>query len=317
MPDHTLSTSRPDSSARPESNSRPDSSARAESNLRPDSNLLTSSGFPATVDRPADRLDSRFELWVTGFLIRLDALRDRPWVGVGLALLCFGAVGSLWWIGRPTEPPAVELTIPMVGDEAPVSGGAGEATGGEVLDDTGDERTLSGPAATKAEQSVDAPGNTLPDQPTELVVVHVSGEVKRQGLVTLPPTARIADAVAAAGGPLESADTHQLNLAAKIADGQHIRVPAFGDDPSGPLVVGGVSGPGPAAKADGGAAVVININTAERAALESLPGIGPAIASAIVQWRDDNGRFETADDLLLVSGIGPAKLSTIRDLVTT
>lgn len=131
------------------------------------------------------------------------------------------------------------------------------------------------------------------------LTVHVSGMVGRPGLVSLPPGARIADAIAAAGGALPGADLRALNLAATVADGQQLVVP----DQS----------PGDAwlAPADGR----VRVNTADRSALESLPGVGPVLAGRIVEYRERNGPFAVVEDLLDVPGIGEAKLAGMRDSV--
>ena len=137
----------------------------------------------------------------------------------------------------------------------------------------------------------------------------------------MPAGSRLADAIAAAGGAEADADVHRLNLAAPAVDGMHIRVP--GPDDTGeagglPLIeygsssVGGAGAPsGPSGLGD----TRVNVNRADGTALESLPGIGPATAAAILSWREENGPFTTVDDLLQVPGIGPAKLAAIEDRV--
>ena len=118
------------------------------------------------------------------------------------------------------------------------------------------------------------------------------------------------------------ADIHRLNLATPLVDGMHIRVPAQGadDDESGlPLVELPSSsvGPGGGSSADDSGQVgKVSINQADAARLEDLPGVGPAIAAAIVSWRENNGPFTTVEDLLSVPGIGPAKLASMQDRVT-
>lgn len=140
------------------------------------------------------------------------------------------------------------------------------------------------------------------DEAGELLV-HVAGAVLRPGVYPMPADARVLDAVQAAGGATPAADLHQLNLAAPLVDGLQIRVPVEGE------IVAPV-GAGPAATGP------VDLNQADAAALDELPGIGPATATAIVGWRDENGPFTSVDDLLLVPGIGPAKLAALTDLVT-
>lgn len=136
------------------------------------------------------------------------------------------------------------------------------------------------------------------------VYVHVSGAVHDPGLYVLPDGSRLVDAVAAAGGFTKHAARNGVNLARPISDGEQIIVPREGEEQSA------VASPG------GGGTGKVNLNTADQAALEELPGIGPALAQRILKWRDDNGRFTSVDDLLAVSGIGDKVLAALRDLVT-
>lgn len=135
------------------------------------------------------------------------------------------------------------------------------------------------------------------------IYVHILGQVVRPGLYALPDGARAVDAVAAAGGFTETADAGGVNLARFVSDGEQIVVPAIGETPTGGAP--GIGGDGR-----------VNLNTADAAALDTLPGIGPATAQKILAWREQHGRFASVDDLLDVGGIGPAKLDAIRDLVT-
>lgn len=156
------------------------------------------------------------------------------------------------------------------------------------------------------------------------VVVSVVGLVHKPGLVTLATGARIADALTAAGGPLDGADLVGLNMARRITDGEQIVVgiaPPPGEPPAmGSSVSSGVAGPAPAnapASGDSGAPAggSVDLNTATVEQLDTLPGIGPVTAAAIVAWRDANGRFTSVDQLGDVDGIGPARLEKLRDLV--
>ena len=148
------------------------------------------------------------------------------------------------------------------------------------------------------------------------VVVSVIGLVQQPGLVTLAPSARIADAVAAAGGPLNGADTVGLNLARHVADGEQIVVGIA--TPAGrPAALGssvGTPQTGPAAESPLPPGPV-DLNTATVEQLDTLPGVGPVTATAIVAWRKANGRFTNVDQLGEVDGIGPARLEKLRPLV--
>lgn len=167
----------------------------------------------------------------------------------------------------------------------------------------------------------------------EEVVVSVVGLVGRSGLVTVAPGARVADALVRAGGVLEGGDRDGLNLARKVVDGEQILVGlAPGPDgPRGPRsgIIGADSGsvspgeskPAPAGEPNGATSAsggdnLVNINTADTAGLESLPGVGPVTAAAILSWREANGTFSSVDQLAEVNGIGPATLGRLRPLVT-
>lgn len=132
--------------------------------------------------------------------------------------------------------------------------------------------------------------------------VHVLGEVVNPGLYVLGADARVADALAAAGGTTETADLQSINLARLVSDGEQLVVAALG-------APGAATVPG--ATSDG----MIDLNTADSAALEELPRIGPAIAERIIAWREENGRFQSVDDLLAVPGIGEKLLAGLRSKV--
>ena len=152
-------------------------------------------------------------------------------------------------------------------------------------------------------------------QPEELVV-SVVGLVHVNGLVRLPPGSRVADAIAAAGGPREGADLFSLNMAQRVADGDQILV-GLADANGGPPVlasgtVSAAGGQSPAQTSSG----LVDLNTATEAELDALPGVGPVTAAAIIAWRNTNGPFTAVDQLAEVDGIGPSKLANLRDLVT-
>lgn len=143
---------------------------------------------------------------------------------------------------------------------------------------------------------------------TVQVVVHVSGAVAAAGVYRLPPGARVADAVEAAGGTVEGADPDRLNLAALVGDGQRVHVPRVGE----PVVAAAADGGAPADGTTG----PLDLNFATIEQLEALPGIGPSLAQAIVDERERRGGFRRVDDLLAVRGIGEKRFADLRDLVT-
>jgi competence protein ComEA len=171
-----------------------------------------------------------------------------------------------------------------------------------------------------------SPGpSTRPNQP---VVVSVVGLVHTPGLVTLAPGARIADALKAAGGSIDGADTVGLNMARQVDDGEQIVVgmapvkgqPAvLGSSVSSGSVSPGSAAPGqassPSRPAKGAPTALVNLNTATVEQLDTLPGVGPVRAAAIVAWRNANGKFTSVDQLGEVDGIGPGRLEKLRPLV--
>lgn len=145
---------------------------------------------------------------------------------------------------------------------------------------------------------------TLLPPPTPVPLqVHVAGAVEHPGVYALPRGSIVQDALRAAGGAAPDADLDRVNLAAELAGGERILVPA---------VVTAQAGSAAAAPPSDG---LLNVNTATAEELETLPGIGPGLAQSIVQYRESHGTFEAVEDLLLVPGIGPSRLAQIRELV--
>jgi competence protein ComEA len=157
----------------------------------------------------------------------------------------------------------------------------------------------------------------------EPIAVHIIGAVPRPGLYEFAEGARIQDAINAAGGLLASASVDAINLAALLEDGQQLSIPyksgeepsitSGGDDNNSLVLPGATEQP----QTSGGDTERININTASLDEFDSLPGIGPTIAQRIIDYRDENGPFQTIEDLMNVSGIGPSTFDNIKDLVTT
>ena len=137
-----------------------------------------------------------------------------------------------------------------------------------------------------------------------VVVVDVVGAVRRAGLYRLQQGARIADAVARAGGATAKADLALINLAAPLADGEQVVVPKRGAAASSAAPSAGVASSGP-----------VHLSTATLEQLDSLPGIGPVTAQKILDYRQKHGAFTSVDELDAVPGIGPARLEQLKDLV--
>jgi competence protein ComEA len=171
-----------------------------------------------------------------------------------------------------------------------------------------------GAPAQIAPPAVDT-GNALPPStqaivsPATTVVVHVAGAVVAPGVYSLPLGARVTDAIAAAGGAKTKADLNALNLAAPLSDGQKIEVLRRGATASQPGVA-------VASSPTTGAAALVSINNADETSLDTIPGIGPVTAQAILKYRAEIGSFNSIDQLIDVPGIGPATLESIRPYVT-
>ena len=157
------------------------------------------------------------------------------------------------------------------------------------------------PAATSAA--------TTAEPPTE-VVVDVVGAVVSPGLYRLEDGSRVADAVALAGGATRQANLSAVNLAALLADGTQIVIPRKGEPAPAPAAAG-AAGTGSA----GAPAGPIHLNTASLEELETIPGVGPVTAQRIVDFREQNGPFNSVDELDAVSGIGPKRMEQLREIV--
>ena len=248
------------------------------------------------------------------------------WVALAALLLVVGLGGWTWWSGRQAAPHPVErpADADVQGAETSPRGaaaGAGAAPGGAAPGDAAPGADPV-PAETVASGS---PGADAGQDPASgagsaqaAATVHVVGEVRRPGVVRVPAGSRVGDAVEAAGGLTGQADEQRLNLARPVTDGEQILVLRPGEEPPTPAAAAGAGAPGagaPGAPAGGDAAGddgPLDLNTADQAALEELPGVGPVTAEHILAWRDENGQFTTVDELMEVSGIGEKTLATLR-----
>ncbi|NRG39672.1 helix-hairpin-helix domain-containing protein [Rathayibacter sp. VKM Ac-2835] len=176
----------------------------------------------------------------------------------------------------------------------------------EVLAPAGGAGAAAGPSGAPA--SAGATGSPAPSSsPGEVLFVHVAGAVAAPGLYLLDPGARVADALAAAGGFTEAAERAAVNLARRLVDGEQILVPE-----RGVAALPGGTGPAAAAGTTGG---IVSLSTATAAQLEELPEIGPATAAKIVAYREEHGPFTSVDQLLEVPGVGEKTLEAFREQV--
>lgn len=169
--------------------------------------------------------------------------------------------------------------------------------------------TAAAPSGGVPTAAVGAVGGS-PSAGPEPIIVDVAGQVRRPGVYRFESGDRVVDAVNRAGGPKGNADLSLLNLAAPLTDGSQILVPKIGASAAsagtGTVTSGSPGAPG----------ALVNLNTATEPELETLNGVGPVTAAAIIKYREDNGPFGSVDDLDNVSGIGPVTLEELRPFVT-
>lgn len=154
----------------------------------------------------------------------------------------------------------------------------------------------------------------------EKVVIHVVGEVNSPGVVTLEEGARIIDAINAAGGKTEEADLSKINLAYVVEDGTQIYIPRINENLNQVDLISSEAGQNIVVNSLGTNEeennAKVNINTANKEKLETLPGIGETTAQKIIDYREQNGKFTKIEDLQNVSGIGEAKFNSLKDKIT-
>jgi competence protein ComEA len=222
------------------------------------------------------------------------------WIGFSRILAsAFGVVVmvvGVWWVVR-VPPPPPEASIPFA---------TTSVASNAIASNTGETSAL--PSSVN-------------------IMVYVSGEVVKPGVYVLLATARVIDALQAAGGATSTADLVVVNLAAPLVDAAQVFIPRMGSTPRVTLprphaginlpIAGGSGGAGAGAGAGAGgsatsAAGIVDINSATLSDLDALPGVGPSTAQAIIDYRVANGPYASVDDLLNVRGIGPSKLAAMR-----
>ena len=270
------------------------------------------SGASGPADRSADALDR---------LVRNAESHARPWPAVAdlsatlrrpvVLLVAVGLVLAAVLVVTQRRPPAVDDRLPRASASDPT--------------------VPTGPTSDATEHS-DTAGVSSTSAPNARIVVHVAGAVSTPGVVELPASSRVVDAVHAAGGLRADADPDRVNLAAPLADGHRVVIPVIGQPAptelvapgagSAPAGAGGTGTGGTGSGSTGSGAAgepggaVIDLNSADAALLDELPGVGPSTAAAIIAHREKEGPFTSVDGLLDVRGIGEAKLEALRDLVT-
>lgn len=227
-----------------------------------------------------------------------------------IALIVASAVGFIVGVHmqssevRIAVPPSAPLsTLPLIGSTAPRPADK-----------------LVGSSGLPAERGPTTYPQKSPEGSIATIAIHAAGAVVSPAVYNLPAGARVDDVIAAAGGLGPEADTDAINLAARVGDGERVFVPRRGS-PVPPVQTGGGGRSEPDGVGDGltsgaeAATRVIDLNAATGTELNTLPGIGPATAQRIIEFRTRVGRFRSVSQLLEVPGIGDAKLASLRPRV--
>lgn len=150
------------------------------------------------------------------------------------------------------------------------------------------------------------------------IVIHITGSITNPGIVKLQEGARIIDAIEAAGGLTQEADTARINLAYSIEDGQKIYIPSIHDPKESEQreeYITSEAGQEVIKEGESTKTNLVNINTAKQTELETIPGVGPSTATKIIEFREKNGKFQTIEDIKNVNGIGEAKFNNMKDKI--
>jgi competence protein ComEA len=215
------------------------------------------------------------------------------YAAAGLVVLAIGAAG-LWVMRSPSAVRTEGMVLDISGTES----NAAEAC------------LLPGDPAGAVPGAPATTGTTTTKAP--LIFVQVAGAVTQPGVYQMPADARVFQAVMQAGGFTEQADQQAVPLAARLSDGCRLYVPRRGEQATGPALSGDPGGAGSGSSASTGP---VSLNSATAEQLDSLPGIGPALAQQIITYRETKGPFRSIDQLGDVPGIGPSKLEQLRPLV--
>ena len=226
------------------------------------------------------------------FVDRVRGLRGDPRVGIVALLVVALAAGFIWYRLGAGDSGESSTTRRAPTTSAPTS--TAEAANSSASG--GSSTTGSSSGATKK---------------GERATVHVAGAVAKPGVYDLDAGARVIDAIEAAGGGAPDADLNRLNLAAKVADGQRVLVQRVGEAALPESALPGESGGGSADPSG-----LVSLNSATQAELETLPGIGPTLAEAIITERERRGGFRSVNELRDVRGIGEKRFADLKDKVT-
>ncbi|WP_338751527.1 helix-hairpin-helix domain-containing protein [Janibacter alittae] len=223
-------------------------------------------------------------------------------IGVALVVaLVVAVLGGRYLLARGDAAPEPVAAVATEGDDGAFDGADGQDQGPAPAPSDGAIAGASDRGGAAAESSAE------PD-----VTVHVVGEVESPGIVSLPGGSRVVDALEDAGGETGQADLTGVNLARELVDGEQVVVPKPGETPVAAAPAAGAGGPGGPASPD----APVDLNTADLATLETLPGVGPVLAQRIMDWRREHGQFVAVEELGEVSGIGDKTYAQLAPKVT-
>lgn len=244
--------------------------------------------------------------------LRSADLRVGPRAVRGVLVLAVVAVlvlGGRWlWSQRATSEASGDRVVVSEHVGSTAGPGAPEPRG------VGGAETAHGPGQSAV------PATPAPTAEAGRLLVHVTGQVAAPGVVELAVGDRVVDAVRAAGGFTADADQSRLNLARPLLDGEQVWVGRPGEEPPLLVPLAGAPSGSPGQTASSGEAVaaapLLDLNAADQAQLEELPGIGPVTAGRILAWRDEHGRFSSVEELMEVSGIGERTFAQLEPVVS-
>ncbi|MDD5806606.1 MAG: ComEA family DNA-binding protein [Eggerthellales bacterium] len=283
---------------------------------------------------------TKTQFWTQVFVGIRDQIAKRPQVMGAMLLGLVAVVAALWAFMPSLQGQSFSYGSRGQSDEGFVQAVShmGEVARGVVQSRGLDETPQDSDGSQSDEGSSNrmgpyTPGDQAQVQESGRICVHVAGEVNAAGVYVLMEGARVADAVAAAGGFSSNACADGLNLAREVGDGERVYVPsreevdASGGVASSPFAGSsaagiqasgsgqGGSGSGSSGQQTGVSGGLVNLNRADAATLETLPGVGPATAAAIISYRESSGGFASIEDLMQVDGIGEKKFAKVKDLI--
>lgn len=260
---------------------------------------------------------------------RVHRLREHPKISAGAAIIAATMLGLVWHQTN-TQSSGSSSAAPSSATAANTqarSATSGQTPNGASPGTTANGSSANNPAGNRSSDgsAESTTGGGATTSQTK-VIVHVAGAVISPGLLTLPSTTRVGGAIDAAGGIRPDADMERINLASPIVDGTRIYVPVQGQPvpitegtpaPAAATATGATGAPaGGSVSGAGSTGGLVNLNTATQAELETLPGIGPSMATAILEQRSSVGRFTSIEELKSVRGIGEKRFADLANKVT-